>query len=253
MLRETLDRVLGELGWTATMASDGRQGAEKAIRGRYAAILLDYKLPDIDGLEVLSRLQAAEVQAPVIVITGEGDEEVALAFLGQGAVDYVTKTNLTPARLDQALDRALWVTEGTGSRPAEETQPQDEEPSRRVLYYTPDEELEELLLDGLARTSWPGRPVRLAGIGAVGPTARGGALDAVVADVRGTADPTAVLERVLEATDAPVLVVVETRSSIEIPIAEADRTNWIAHGEISTLRLLETLKQAVRGAEEPVS
>jgi CheY-like chemotaxis protein len=255
VLRETLDRVLEELGWGSEPAENGREGVEKAVQGGHAAILLDYDLPDIDGLEVLDRLQATELRTPVIAITGKGDEEVALRFLSGGAVDYVTKGNLTPERLAQALDRARWVTQGTGPRPPDpiEADRGGANPSRRVLFYASDDELESMVLDGLDRASWPARPVRLASLSAIGPASGDGAKAAVVADLRNEQDPSQALERVLAATPAPVLAVVGDRSIVDVPEAERGRTSWIVENELSTVRMLEALKQAAPDAQRPTS
>ena len=68
------------------------------------ALLLDYQLPDMTGLEFL---QEAEPPCAVIVLTGVGDEQVAVQAMQLGAQDYLVKGRLTAAHLRQSLDRAL--------------------------------------------------------------------------------------------------------------------------------------------------
>ncbi len=54
-------------------------------------VLLDLSLPDAEGLEGLERLQGAGVDAPVVVLTGRDDEELALAAIRAGAQDFLHK------------------------------------------------------------------------------------------------------------------------------------------------------------------
>ncbi|GAB4531797.1 MAG: hypothetical protein Tsb0014_15610 [Pleurocapsa sp.] len=72
-------------------------------------ILLDYLLPDMDGLEWLSlwQEQQRENPPPVIVLTGQGDESVAVRFLKSGAADYLVKGQLTPEKLSLEVNRAI--------------------------------------------------------------------------------------------------------------------------------------------------
>jgi PAS domain S-box-containing protein len=72
-------------------------------------ILLDYSLPDGDGLEFLAELHAQSNgnSPPVVMITGRGDESIAVQALKLGAQDYLVKSNLTPARLQSAVSSAI--------------------------------------------------------------------------------------------------------------------------------------------------
>ena len=73
-------------------------------------VLLDYVLPEMDGLEWLSLWQQKNNVLPaVIVLTGQGNENVAVQFIKMGAADYIVKGQLTPQRLKIAIDRALEV------------------------------------------------------------------------------------------------------------------------------------------------
>lgn len=57
-------------------------------------VLLDYSLPGANGFEILARLQAADVDVPVIMLTGIGDEELVIESLRRGAYDYLSKAKL---------------------------------------------------------------------------------------------------------------------------------------------------------------
>lgn len=72
-------------------------------------ILADYSLPDITGVEALGLCKKMKVDAPVILITGEGNEQIAVDSLRLGAVDYIIKRNISglPARVSRALE--IWA------------------------------------------------------------------------------------------------------------------------------------------------
>ena len=73
-------------------------------------VLLDYMLPEMDGLEWLSLWQQKnDVLPPVIVLTGQGNENVAVSFIKMGAADYIVKGQLTPQKLKVAIERAIQV------------------------------------------------------------------------------------------------------------------------------------------------
>jgi len=68
---------------------------------------VDYRLGDKDGLEVLRELKNRDVAAPIIFLTGQGDEEVAVQAMKAGATDYLLKSKLTAPSLGAAVRYAL--------------------------------------------------------------------------------------------------------------------------------------------------
>lgn len=71
-------------------------------------ILLDYLLPDIDGIEFLEALKAADRPLPpIVVLTGQGTEQVAVQAMKLGAQDYLVKGLLSPEQLIYAIRRVL--------------------------------------------------------------------------------------------------------------------------------------------------
>ncbi len=71
-------------------------------------IFLDYRVHSkITGLEILQHIRARGVKVPVIVITGSGNEEIAVAMIKAGASDYLVKGNLSPQVLEKAIRDAL--------------------------------------------------------------------------------------------------------------------------------------------------
>jgi two-component sensor histidine kinase/CheY-like chemotaxis protein len=69
-------------------------------------ILLDYKLPDMDGLEFLVRLQAGGPNFAVVMLTGLADQHVAIRAMKAGAQEYLFKDRITPEALLQAIETA---------------------------------------------------------------------------------------------------------------------------------------------------
>jgi signal transduction histidine kinase len=74
----------------------GETGFARVQSGPADCVLLDYSLPDASGLEVLARLQAADCDVPVIMLTGIGDEELVIESLRRGAYDFLSKAKLEP-------------------------------------------------------------------------------------------------------------------------------------------------------------
>ncbi|HEY9771229.1 MAG TPA: ATP-binding protein [Coleofasciculaceae cyanobacterium] len=70
-------------------------------------ILLDYRLPDIDGLELIADIKALNLDLPLIVLTGQGDEKIAVEIMKAGAADYIAKSNIEPNNLAKSIDRAI--------------------------------------------------------------------------------------------------------------------------------------------------
>jgi hypothetical protein len=89
-------------------AARGQEGLDVARRERPDCILLDYNLPDLDGLAFLDHLRAADGEAitPVVMLTGQGNETVAVESLKRGAQDYLVK-QLNATELQHVVHRAI--------------------------------------------------------------------------------------------------------------------------------------------------
>ena len=86
----------------------GKGGLELCQRFKPDAILLDYLLPDLDGLEFLSELRSHNaITPPAIMLTGQGNEFIAVQAMKAGAQDYLIKGQMTPESLRLAVDGAI--------------------------------------------------------------------------------------------------------------------------------------------------
>jgi nitrogen regulation protein NR(I) len=89
-------------------AETAHEGLELARRYRPDVIILDVQLPDMSGLEALSRLRELDARSPVIFITGKSTTDTAIEAMKLGAYEYLLKP-LELAELRQVIDRALAI------------------------------------------------------------------------------------------------------------------------------------------------
>jgi two-component system, cell cycle sensor histidine kinase and response regulator CckA len=98
-----------EYEYTILESKLGQAGLEQWQYSQPDAVILDYRLPDLDGLEVLAAFQSQTQSAflPVVMVTGQGDEAIAVQAMKAGAQDYLVKEQLTPAGLRLAVNAAI--------------------------------------------------------------------------------------------------------------------------------------------------
>ena len=106
LIRWSLEQQLRRDGYAVILAETGSEGLSKAQAESPDLILLDIRLPDVDGLEMLERIRAAEPEALVIMITAHGGVESAVKAMKLGAYDYVIKPFETE-RLKLTIKKAL--------------------------------------------------------------------------------------------------------------------------------------------------
>jgi len=102
----TLSRALRVEGYDVDVAGSGKLGLERAKTKSYDAILLDVQLPDIDGLEVLRQIRVDREDVPVLVMSGHGTIDTAVAATRSGAHDFLEKP-IGSERLLVSLSRAI--------------------------------------------------------------------------------------------------------------------------------------------------
>jgi len=90
-LAEMVTRFLVDREFDASLVSNGNDAIERVHSEPPDLVLLDLNLPDISGMEVLKRIKEVNEDIAVIVITGYGGEQVAVAMMKAGALDYLSK------------------------------------------------------------------------------------------------------------------------------------------------------------------
>lgn len=110
--RDLYRRLLSQAGgpgYTVSEADSGAEGLRLCEAERPDCVLLDYRLPDIDGLGFLTGLAKEEgaLPAPVVVLTGQGSEGLVAHIMKAGAADYLPKGSLSPSGLARAIGTAV--------------------------------------------------------------------------------------------------------------------------------------------------
>lgn len=102
-LAELLEQSLAEAGWIVDVHADGRSALAAAISGdpSYDVLLLDWMLPQMDGVTVCRRLRELGVRTPVLMLTARSTVPDRIAGLDAGADDYLVK----PFDLDELFAR----------------------------------------------------------------------------------------------------------------------------------------------------
>ena len=92
-IRNTLREILADEGHDVEVAENGKQGLEMAQAKAYDLIYSDIKMPEMDGIELLTALKSGEevIETPVVMISGHGDVETAVQALKLGAYDFLLK------------------------------------------------------------------------------------------------------------------------------------------------------------------
>lgn len=90
-IRETVAEVLGRQGFEVAQAETGESGLATARQGRFDLMLIDLRLPDMDGLEVMRRVRTVDDHTLAVVMTAYPEVRTAISSLKAGAYDYLNK------------------------------------------------------------------------------------------------------------------------------------------------------------------
>lgn len=107
--REAFGRALmkADESYRYLEAADGPKGIASIVENRPDCVLLDYWLPGLNGLDALRRIHAVDAFLPVIMLTGQGSEAIAVKAMSDGAQNYLVKTALTSNLLHRAIIAAI--------------------------------------------------------------------------------------------------------------------------------------------------
>lgn len=90
-IAELISIHISDIGFECEQIHDGREGLIKAMEGDYELIILDLKLPGMEGLEVCRKLRMEKIDTPIIMLTSKSEEIDKVLGLEIGADDYMTK------------------------------------------------------------------------------------------------------------------------------------------------------------------
>jgi DNA-binding response OmpR family regulator len=110
---EMLRDIFVAQGYDVDGASNGGDAVMLASLSRPDAVILDIKLPDTTGAEVLARLHELDESIPVVMLSGSDDEDLARGLLKAGAMDYIRK----PFQFDQLVQAVSLAVEVGKGRP----------------------------------------------------------------------------------------------------------------------------------------
>ncbi len=103
---EGCSRIFKRQGFGVEKCSDACKGLDLATHSDYSAILLDVKMPGMDGIHFLEALRKTKPAIPVVLMTGYPSIPTAASAIRLGVSDYVTKP-FTPEEISQAVHRLL--------------------------------------------------------------------------------------------------------------------------------------------------
>jgi two-component system, sensor histidine kinase and response regulator len=90
-------------------AIDCATGIALANSDRFDCIFIDYRLPDGNGIELLQKLRQQGIRIPIVSLTGQSDDRIAVDLMKAGASDYLSKAQISPAQLRQVFQNVMRV------------------------------------------------------------------------------------------------------------------------------------------------
>ena len=105
-IRDLLDTLLCRKGYDVVLAESGRKGLEVFRREHPDVVVLDIKMPGMDGITVLQQVRSLNPSQPVIILTGAGSPETEQQVRALGVTEFVEK-EFSLHRLGESLKRLL--------------------------------------------------------------------------------------------------------------------------------------------------
>jgi len=92
-LAHALELKVSHEGYETKVSLSGTDGLKEVLTGKYACILLDLIMPEMDGFTLLQQMQDRKIKTPVIVLSNLGQEEDKVKAKGFGVLEYYVKAN----------------------------------------------------------------------------------------------------------------------------------------------------------------
>lgn len=90
-IRNSLKEILADEGYDVDVAENGQQGCEMVEKEKYDVIFCDIKMPVMDGVETLAKLNSMGIDSAVVMISGHADVDTAVDCIKKGAFDFIQK------------------------------------------------------------------------------------------------------------------------------------------------------------------
>lgn len=113
-IRSTLRDILQMEKYDVDEACDGLECLVKIKQGKYDVVILDVKMPKMDGMEVIEKIQVSNPDLPVVMISGHGNIDTAVESVKKGAFDFIQKPpdlNRLLITIRNAQDKSVLITE----------------------------------------------------------------------------------------------------------------------------------------------
>jgi two-component system OmpR family response regulator len=127
-LSRPIEQGLNEEGYLVEVVDDGLRGLESALEGRADLLIVDWRLPGLDGRTLIERLREEGIRTPVLMLTALQDVTHRVAGLDAGADDYLTK----PFAFDELLARLRALQRRTEAASYSESTPPEDIRFRRL-------------------------------------------------------------------------------------------------------------------------
>ncbi len=157
VVHASIKRILARLSIEVESAMTAREGMALLEKGGFDAVITDLMMPEMNGIDLLTRMEEAGIHIPAIMVTGYPTIKTAIKALGLGAVDYIPKP-FTRHELLGPLNRALKRCPEDPGGPPRQTRETSEEPPLepegnaprpREVYYLPEHAWAAYLDNGL--------------------------------------------------------------------------------------------------------
>ncbi len=106
IMKHALEKNL-HIDFDLTIMSTGKEGLNEVEKKKFDLLLLDYKLPGMSGIEILTELQKRKVHTPIIFVTSKGSEKIAVEAIKLGVIDYIVKDDIGTNRLTDSIKEIM--------------------------------------------------------------------------------------------------------------------------------------------------